>query len=254
MYTNIFDTHAHYTNQEFDADRDELLSSMPNKGVKHILLAGSSVETSVQGYTLALKYGYIYLAAGVHPEAADDTPNGFVDIIEELAAREKTAAIGEIGLDYHYDGYSKSKQTEIFEEQLALAGKLKMPVIIHSREATADTVEILRRYKPNGVVHCFSGSKETAKIMLDLGLYISFTGILTFKNAVNAVDVMNYIPIDRLLLETDCPYMAPHPFRGKRCDSSMIVYIAEKIAVSRGMNIQDVLNITCESGEKLFGI
>ena len=254
MWSNIFDSHAHYTNSEYDEDRGKLLAGLPEKGVKYVLLASSSVETSRQSFEIATKYSYIYMAAGVHPGCAEETPKGYLKTIEGLARQKKVVAIGEIGLDYHYDNHNKSRQLEIFEEQLVLAKKLKLPVIIHSRDATESTLNMLKRYMPKGVMHCFSASKETAKILIDMGLYISFTGVVTFKNARNSIDVLGSIPLERLLLETDCPYMAPHPFRGQRCDSSMIIHIAQKVAQIHGMDTQKILDITCENAVNLFQI
>ena len=170
------------------------------------------------------------------------------------AHHDRVAAIGEIGLDYHYDGYDREKQIQLFREQLALADELSMPVIVHSRNATEDTMTLLREYRPKGVVHCFSGSAETAAEVISLGMYIGFTGVITFKNAKKALKALAAVPDDRLLLETDCPYMAPEPFRGKRCDSSLIRFTAEKAAEVRGMDAQELLDITCSNAMTLFGI
>lgn len=252
---NIFDTHAHYADSAFNADRDELLESLPEKGIKYVMLASSSVEDTAENAAIAEKYGYIYAASGVHPESVDNTPENYLDIIRKTAlSSEKIKAVGEIGLDYHYDGYDRDRQIKLFEEQLMLAKELDLPVIVHSRDACEDTLNILKKYKPNGVVHCFSGSAETAKEIIKLDMYIGFTGVLTFKNAKKALKALEAVPLDRLLLETDCPYMAPVPFRGKRCDSSMIVYTAEKAAEIKNTDVQELINITCENAERFYNI
>lgn len=252
---NIFDTHAHYADCAFNADRDELLESLPEKGVKYIMLASSSVDDTAENAVIAEKYDYIYSASGVHPESVDSNPENYLDIVKKTAlSSEKVRAIGEIGLDYHYDGYNRDKQIKLFEEQLLLARELDLPVIVHSRDACEDTLDILKKYKPNGVVHCFSGSAETAKEVIKLGMYIGFTGVLTFKNAKKSLKALEAVPLDRLLLETDCPYMAPVPFRGKRCDSSMIAYTAEKAAEIKNIDVQELIDITCENAKRFYNI
>ncbi len=252
---NIFDTHAHYSDSAFDGDRDELLASLPSKGVRYVALASSSIEDSAANSAVSEKYDYIYCAAGVHPECVDETPDGYLAQIREIvAANPKVRAIGEIGLDYHYDGFNKEKQIKIFREQLELARELDLPVIVHSRDASEDTLNILKEYKPQGVVHCFSGSAETAAEIVKLGMYISFTGVLTFKNAKKSAKALEVVPLERFMLETDCPYMAPEPFRGKRCDSSMIAYTAQKAAEIKGISVQEMLDITCRNGMEFYRI
>lgn len=252
---NIFDTHAHYADRAFDEDRFELLDKLPEMGVKYVMLASSSVEDTAENAAIAQKYGYIYAASGVHPESVDENPENYLDIVRETAlSSPKIKAIGEIGLDYHYDGYSREKQLKLFEEQLILAKELDLPVIVHSRDACEDTLNMLKKHRPKGVVHCFSGSAETAKEIIKLGMYIGFTGVLTFKNAKKALKSLEEVPLDRLLLETDCPYMAPVPFRGKRCDSSMIAYTAAAAAEIKGIDTQEIIDITCENGKRFYGI
>lgn len=252
---NIFDTHAHYADRAFDVDRTEILASLPEKGVRYVMLSSSSVEDTAQNSAISREYGYIYAAAGVHPESVDTNPTDYLDIIRETVKNNpKIRAIGEIGLDYHYDGFDKEKQIRLFCEQLELAAELNLPVIIHSRDASEDTLSIVKKYKPQGVVHCFSGSAETAAELVKLGMYIGFTGVLTFKNAKKALRALEAVPNDKLLLETDCPYMAPVPFRGKRCDSSMIAYTAEKAAEIKKMPVQELLNLTCVNGMRLYNI
>ena len=253
--TGIFDTHSHYADSAFDEDREQVLRELPGKGVKLVMLAASGMEDSAENSRLSKEYDYIYAAAGVHPESVDETPADYIGRLKDMiAANEKIKAIGEIGLDYHYEGYDREKQIRFFREQLELAAELDMPVIVHSRDAVEDTVEILREYRPKGVVHCFSGSAETAKEILRLGMYIGFTGVLTFKNAKKALKALAEVPMDRLLMETDCPYMAPEPFRGRRCDSAMIAYTAAKAAEIKGMTTQELIDITCRNGMTMYGI
>lgn len=255
MYRNIFDTHSHYADSAFDGDRDELLAALPDKGVRFVALAGSSMQDSAENVALAQKYGYIYAAVGVHPESVDETPSDYREKLTELVkSSEKVRAIGEIGLDYHYENYDRDKQILFFRQQLELARELSLPVIVHSRNASEDTLDILKEYRPAGVVHCFSGSAEVAREVIKLGMYIGFTGVLTFKNAKKALRALEAVPLDRLLLETDCPYMAPEPLRGRRCDSSMICYTAEKAAQIKGVSTQELLDITCRNGMDLYHI
>ncbi|WP_019680969.1 TatD family hydrolase, partial [Ruminococcus flavefaciens] len=252
--TGIFDTHSHYADSAFDEDREQILAELPDKGVRLIMLAASDLEDSAVNSELSRKYGYIYAAAGVHPESVDETPPDYIDTLKSIiSANPKIKAVGEIGLDYHYDNYDREKQISLFRRQTELAAQLDLPVIVHSRNATEDTVDILREYRPRGVVHCFSGSAETAKEIISLGMYIGFTGVLTFKNAKKALKALKAVPADRLLMETDCPYMAPEPMRGKRCDSSMIAYTAAKAAEIKGMDVQELIDITCRNGMELFG-
>lgn len=252
---NIFDSHAHYNDSAFDDDREELIDSLGKNGVKYVMLAASGLDDTAENAALAEKYDFMYAAAGVHPENVDNITPDYLDIVRNTALKhEKVLAIGEIGLDYHYEGYDREKQIALFREQISLANELDMPVIVHSRDACADTLDVLREFRPNGVVHCFSGSAETACEIIKLGMYIGFTGVLTFKNAKKALRALEAVPLDRLLLETDCPYMAPVPFRGKRCDSTMIPYTAEAAAEVKGIGVQELLDITCENAKRIFNI
>ncbi|MBQ7003065.1 MAG: TatD family hydrolase [Oscillospiraceae bacterium] len=254
MYTNIFDTHSHYLDRAFDEDREALLTSMPSLGVTRILLAGCDPEDSAGCLHLAEQFDYVWASAGVHPGCIDDLAPDWPETIRRLAESKKIRAIGEIGLDYHYDGYDAEKQKAVFIAQLELAAALDLPVILHVRDAMGDAMEILRKYRPRGVMHCYSGSAETAKELIAMGMYISFTGVLTFKNARRALEALEVIPMDRLMLETDCPYMAPVPHRSKRCDSSMIAYTAEKAAEIKGMDPQALIDQCTENGKTLFRI
>ena len=254
MYNNIFDSHAHYTDKAFNDDRENMLGSLRESGICGVINCGADIESSVFSVELANKYDYIYAACGIHPEEADKIPENYIEIIRNLATNEKCVAIGEIGLDYYWRQDNKEKQKELFEKQILLSKELDLPIIVHDREAHGDTLEILKKHKPKGVLHCFSGSPETAEEILKLGMYIGLGGALTFKNARKAVEVAQMLPLDRLLLETDCPYMAPVPFRGKRNYSGYIPYIAEKIAEIKGIDTQTVLDITSENAKKLFDL
>lgn len=247
------DSHAHYDAEQFDSDRDELLWRVHKGGVKKIVNMGCNLERSRLSAEYAEKYPFMYAAVGIHPEDAEGTPADYLDTLKKWAVLPKTVAIGEIGLDYHYEGHDPDLQKRIFNEQLDLAEELSLPVVIHSRDATEDTMSILReRGKVRGVMHCFSGSAETAKQVLALGMNISFTGVLTFKNARKAIEALEVVPMERLMLETDCPYMAPEPNRGKRCDSSMIVHIIQKIAEVKGISPELAAKQTMENTLALF--
>ena len=250
-----FDTHAHYDDARFDADRDEVLSSMKAGGVDLIVDPASDIASAKKARDIAEKYDFVYFAAGVHPENADEAPEDFLDAVRALAAHPKCAAIGEIGLDYHYGAENKARQQEILRLQLDLARELKMPVIIHERDATRDWLDILKDYRGlTGVCHCFSGSWETAKTILDAGWYISFTGVVTFKNARRAVEVVSKMPLDRLMLETDSPYMAPEPHRGERCSSLLLPFIGRRVAEIRGVSEEEIARTTLENGRRFYGI
>ncbi len=254
MYNNIFDTHAHYDDSRFDEDRNELLSSLSSGCVSNIVNCGCDLKSSLTSVSLAEKHPFVYAAVGVHPHEAEETSDGDLGKIKELYSHEKVVAVGEIGLDYFYDFSPREKQIELFRKQIITANELGLPVIIHDRDAHEDTMNILKELKPKGVVHCFSGSAEMAKEILKLGLYIGIGGAVTFKNARKPVEVVEMLPLDRLLLETDAPYMTPVPFRGKRCDSSHIAYTAEKIAEIKGMDVQNIIDRCAENAKTLFGI
>lgn len=252
MYTNIFDTHAHYDDDKFDKDRFSLLSSLKEKGVTHIVSCGCDINTTKFNQLLSRKFDFVYFAAGLHPENLEDLPSDALEQVEQYAKDEKCLAIGEIGLDYHWMCSAKEKQQDFFVKQIEIAKKLEMPVIVHDREAHGDTLDILKLTKPKGVLHCFSGSKEMAKEIIKIGMYIGLNGVATFKNARKSLEVVKEIPLDRLVLETDCPYLAPEPHRGKRNDSSYIPYIAERIADVLNMDAQELLNITNKNAKRLY--
>lgn len=254
MYNNIFDTHAHYDDEKFDEDRESLLESMPSKGVVNIINCGCDLQSSLRSIEFTEKYDYFYCAVGIHPSNITDASYEELEKIKELYRRNKCVAVGEIGLEYHYDFVPKDLQLDFFEKQLRLANELELPVIVHDREAHEDTMNLLKKYKPKGVVHCFSGSVEMAKEVLKLGMYIGLGGAVTFKSARKPLEVAEYLPSDRLLLETDCPYMSPVPFRGQRNSSDLIAFSAEKIAEVRNTDTQQLINIAAENAHRLFKI
>lgn len=250
----IFDTHAHYLREDFGDGLDSLLAGMPEMGVERIMAVGYDLASSAEEAELARRYTFITAAAGVHPENCVGLPADWLDRIEELLRLPEVTALGEIGLDRHYEGYDRELQAEVFERQLELAESLDMPVIIHSRDACEDTMELLRRYRPKGVMHCFSYSPEIAREVVGLGMYVGFTGVLTFKNSKKAWAACKEVPMDRLLLETDCPYMAPVPHRGEKSHSGMIKYTAAKMAEIKGVSTEEMIRICRENGEGLFRI
>lgn len=251
----IFDAHAHYDDSAFDDDRSSVLSRLPEEGIFAVVNAAVDIETAKKCIEYAEKYPYIYAAAGFHPEKADDVPEDYISKLAELCKSDKVKAIGEIGLDYHYeDGAERSVQIAVAEAQIKLANDMSMPIVFHDRDAHNDTLTMLKKLKPKGLVHCFSGSVEMLREVLRLGMSISLGGVVTFKNARVPLEVAAAVPLDRLLLETDAPYMTPVPFRGKRCDSSMIKYTAEKIAEIRGISVTELLQITKANACKLYGI
>lgn len=247
----IFDSHAHYDDAKFNGIRDELLESLPRHGVCGIINCGCDIKSSKKALSFAEKYPYIYAAVGVHPE---NIGGGTAAEIGELTKHKKCVAIGEIGLDYYWVSDNKEEQKALFEEQLILANKLGLPVIVHDRDAHADTLELLKKHRPRGVVHSFSGSREMAKEILELGMYIGLGGVITFKNAKKLPEIVEMLPEDRFLLETDAPYLTPVPYRGEINHSAMIFYTAKKIAEIRSSTVEGVLSSARKNTEKLFGI
>lgn len=254
MYQNIFDTHSHYDDEKFNPDREMLLSTLQSQGVSDVVSCGCDIETTQFNFDLAQAYDFMYFAAGFHPECLEGASLKDLELIKKFAQNKKCVAIGEIGLDYHWMSSTKEVQKEFFTAQIELAADLDLPVIVHDREAHGDTLDILKATKPKGVVHCFSGSKEMAREIIKLGMYIGMNGVVTFNNARKSLEVVKEIPLDRLVLETDCPYLAPVPHRGKRNDSSLIPFVAEKIAALLEMDAQELLNITNENAKKLYNL
>ncbi len=252
----IFDSHAHYDDEAFDEDREELLSKiLPEKNVCGIMNVSSEYDTIEKTLNLCEKYEFIYGAAGIHPSCAKDLPENYLDTIKSALKHEKMLAVGEIGLDYYHLQYcDKDTQKKVFHEQLRLASDLDLPVILHDRDAHGDMLEILKEYKLRGVMHCYSGSLEMAKQLVKMGYHLGIGGVLTFKNAKNIVEVAREIPMDKLLLETDCPYLSPVPFRGKRNDSSLISFIARELARIKNMSEEEVLAASRENVFRVFGI
>ena len=247
----IFDSHAHYDDAKFDEFRTVLLAELPARGVCGVINCGCDAASSEKAVRLTEKYPYFYAAAGIHPE---NIGGGTTAEIERLAEHKKCVAIGEIGLDYYWVSDNKEQQKALFEEQLILANKLDLPVIVHDRDAHSDTLELLKKHCPKGVVHSFSGSAEMAEEILKTGMYIGVGGVITFKNARKSLEVVREIPLERLVLETDCPYLAPEPNRGKRNDSSLIPFIAERIGETLGMNAQEILTITKNNARNLYSL
>ena len=248
----IFDTHAHYDDTSFDEDRDELLLSLPKNDVICVINQGIDIETSKFSIKLAEKYDYIYSAVGIQPQEVYKEEN--LEEIKKLANHPKVVAIGEIGLEYHYDVAPKELQIDYFEKQIKIANELNLPIIVHNREAHLDTLTVLKRTpaKSGGVIHCFSGSVETAKEFIKLGYYLGFDGPITFKNARQAIEVLEYVPLDKILVETDAPYLTPMPFRGNRNNSMYIKYILEKIAEIKKIPVNEIADITVKNSLNLF--
>lgn len=252
----LFDTHAHYYDEAFDTDRDALLQSLPENGVGLVVCPGSDLKSSAACIKLAEQYPYMYAAAGIHPQdAAAQLPN-FLGKLSSLLDHPKVKAVGEIGLDYYYDDNAPHPvQQAVFRAQMELAEAKGLPVIVHDRDAHRDSLAVVRDY-PNvrGVFHCYSGGVEDAKTLVKLGYMLSFTGTITFKNARKAPEVLRWLPMEHIMIETDAPYMAPAPFRGKRNDSRYVYRMAETIAELKGLPLEDVIRITTENGKRFFGI
>lgn len=250
---SIFDTHAHYDDKAFDTDRDSLISKLLSTGVCGIVNQGTDIDSSRFSLELAEKFDGVYAAVGLHPECLNENSMNDIGTVRQLAAHPKAVAIGEIGLDYYYD-IPRELQKQVFSAMLMLADELSMPVNIHDREAHGDTLDILKKYRPKGILHCFSGSVEMAKEIVKLGMYIGVGGVITFKNAKKSVEVVSEIPLGSIVLETDCPYLSPVPFRGKRNNSGNIIYTAEKIAEIKNTTAEEVLRITKENAENVYNI
>lgn len=253
----IFDTHAHYDDDAFDEDRDELLSGMAAKNVEYIVNVGASIESSKRSIALAEKYPFIYAAVGVHPDEVGELDDEKFEKLREWTTHEKVKAVGEIGLDYYWDKEQHDLQKHWFMRQMELAHEVNLPIIVHSREAAKDTLDMIIAAKPldlSGIIHCYSYSVEQAREYLNMGYYIGIGGVLTFKNAKKLKEVAEYAPLSRIVLETDCPYLAPVPYRGKRNDSSKLSYVVEELAAIKQMPVEEVIRITNENGKKLYHI
>ncbi|WP_138204358.1 TatD family hydrolase [Haloimpatiens lingqiaonensis] len=252
----IFDSHAHYDDESFNEDREQVIKELKENGIVGILNCGAAMEGARDSVKLADKYDFFYAAVGLHPEYADKLDEAAVEELRQLAKNPKVKAIGEIGLDYYYEeNPERQVQREAFRRQMELARELGLPVVIHDRDAHGDTLEIIKDFpEVKGVVHCFSGSPEFAKECLKMGYYVGFTGVVTFKNAKKVIDVLKVVPMDRILVETDCPYMAPVPYRGKRNRSDYIKFIIEKISEIKEIPTEQVEIITIGNTKNLFKI
>ena len=252
----LFDTHAHMDDRAFDADREELLTALPGQGIQLLMNPGCSLESSRNASALSQAYDYIYAAVGSHPDAADEVNEVVLEEYRKLCKlNSKIKAIGEIGLDYHYEDIPRELQLKAFRVQMALAAELGLPAIVHEREAHEDGMKVVDEFPTvTGVFHCYSGSAEMARELIKRGWYIGFTGVLTFKNARKAIEVASSIPLERIVIETDCPYMSPEPFRGRRNDPGKLYRMAEKLAEIRGLTVEEIHAITVENGKRLYRI
>ena len=252
----LFDTHAHMDDRAFDEDREVLLARLPEQGIGLLMNPGCSLASSRDAVALAARYDYIYAAVGSHPDAADEVTPAVLDEYRMLCKRNsKVRAIGEIGLDYHYEDVPRQRQQEAFRAQMGLAAELTLPVIVHEREAHEDGMRIVEEFPSvKGVFHCYSGSAEMAKWLVSRGWYIGFTGVLTFKNARKAVETAAAIPLDRIVLETDCPYVTPDPFRGRRNAARALCRMAEALAQTWDLPVEKIHEITMENGKRLYRI
>ena len=252
----LFDTHAHMDDRAFREDREELLAGLRSKGVGLVMNPGCSLESSRNAVALAERFSHVYAAVGSHPDVADEVNDGVLEEYRKLCKlSSKVKAIGEIGIDYHYEDIPRQLQLKAFRMQMALAEELDLPVIVHEREAHEDGMAVVKEFPGvTGVFHCYSGSAEMARQLVDRGWYIGFTGVLTFKNARKAIETAAAIPLERIVLETDCPYMAPEPFRGKRNDPGYLYRMAEKLAEIRGLPVEEIQRITTENGKRLYRI
>ena len=253
----IFDTHAHYDDDAFDEDRDELLSGMAAKNVEYIVNVGASMASSKRSVELAEKYPFVYAAVGVHPDEVGELDEEKFAKLREWTTHEKVKAVGEIGLDYYWDKEGHDLQKHWFMRQMELAHEANLPMIVHSREAAKDTLDMVIAAKPlnlSGIIHCYSYSVEQAREYLNMGYYIGIGGVLTFKNGKKLKEVAEYAPLSQIVLETDCPYLAPVPYRGKRNDSSKLSYVAEELAAIKQVSVEEVIRITNENGRKLYHI
>ena len=251
----LFDTHAHLNDPAFDPDREELMAGLAAKGIGYVMNAGCSLESSKDIIQMAEKYPWLYGSVGSHPDSADEVNEEVIEAYRQMATHEKVKAIGEIGLDYYYEDIPRDIQKNAFRMQMQLAKEIDMPVIVHEREAHDDGMRIVKEFPAvRGVFHCYSGSAEMARQLVKLGWYIGFTGVLTFKNARKAVETAASIPLDRIVIETDCPFMAPEPYRGKRNDPGYLPKMAEKLAEIRGISVEEAIAVTTANAKRLYRI
>ena len=251
----LFDTHAHMNDPAYDEDREAVLLGLEAKGVSRMMNIGCCLESSRDCVAMAEKYDFVYATVGTHPDSADEVSEEVLDAYRKMAQHPKVMAIGEIGLDYYYETIPREIQQQAFRMQMELAKELKLPVVVHERNAHDDGMRIVKEFKDvTGVFHCYSGSAEMARQLVDMGWYIGFTGVLTFKNARKAVETAQRIPLDRIVLETDCPFMAPEPFRGKRNDPGYLYRMAERLAEIRDISVEEVHRITTENAHRLYRI
>lgn len=251
----IIDTHAHYDDEQFDIDREELLNSMKDNGIELIVNVGADMKTSEQTLELTKQFPFVYGAVGVHPNSTMELDESKMERLKELASMPKIVAIGEIGLDYYWDEPDHDTQKKWFDRQMELAREVKLPIIIHSRDAAKDTLDMMKAAHAgdiSGVIHCFSYSQEMAREYLNMGFFIGIGGVVTFKNARKLKEVVEYAPMESIVLETDCPYLAPEPNRGKRNSSIYIPYVAEEIARIKGMDVEEVIETTKQNAKKLY--
>ena len=251
----LFDTHAHLNDEEFDKDREELIEGLAEKGVGFVMNAGCSLASSKECIALAEKYPFLYASVGSHPDSADEVCDEVLEQYLEMSRHPKVKAIGEIGLDYYYENFDREVQLRAFQMQMELARQADLPVIVHERDAHGDGMDMVRKFPEiGGVFHCYSGSPEMAQQLVERGWYIGFTGVLTFKNARKAVETAASIPLERIVLETDCPYMSPEPFRGRRNDPGRLIHMAEKLAEIRNLPVEEIIRITTENAKRLYRI
>jgi TatD DNase family protein len=252
----LIDVHAHYDDKRFSEDRHEVITAVKNSGVDIVINSGSSLKSSKASAELAEKYDFIYASVGVHPHEAERTPDNTIAVLAELLENKKVVAIGEIGLDFFHDFSNRDSQRYWFKKQMDFAADVKYPVVIHDRDAHGESLETAKRYKDKvrGIFHCFAGSVEMAKELIKLGYLMSFGGIATFANAKTAVEVLKSLPVEYILLETDCPYLSPHPKRGERNDSRNLKIIAEKIAEIKNMPAEELIQKTGENAKRCFGL
>ena len=251
----LFDTHAHLNDSAFDKDREELISGLKDKGVGFVMNAGCSLQSSKECIALAEKYPFLYASVGSHPDAADEVCEELMETYLQMSRHPKVKAIGEIGLDYYYEDFDRQIQLRAFRMQMELARQADLPVIVHERDAHGDGMEVVQEFSDvTGVFHCYSGAAEMAQQLVKKGWYIGFTGVLTFKNARKAVETAQAIPVERIVLETDCPYMSPEPYRGRRNDPGYLCYMAQKLAEIRDLPVEKIIEITTENAKRLYRI